>query len=219
MTENKEEILFSGTGLTENKEEISGTGSSAFRKPERRATWVVVIEEAFKKLTSTEEGKHLYGDPQKGASIEQAWRTRGLFGKLPVCLLATGKLAQPVGEIRVDEIRRAKKLNEMDPQQLVSTLADIFRLSDNTAAQVFYYDSKKRIGHSIALLKYDANTSRFTYHDSVPGDSLLCKENNLAGIDAQPEGYNDWSITVAELEKVIIAAFVNQEDFLKLTRK
>ncbi len=200
--------------MTENKEEISGTGPSAlkipeFKKPEglpMLPIWVGVIEGAIFKLTSTEEGKHLYGDPQKGIiTLEQAWRVSGLItGKLPVCLLATGKLAQPV------EIRRAKKLKEMDPQQLVSTLADILKLSDNTAVQVFYLDGK--IAYSITLLKYDANTSRFIYHDPWPEGSLLCKEYSAAGIDAQPEGYNNWSITAAELEKVIIAAFVDQED-------
>ncbi len=56
--DNKEEILFGGGHLPPKIPE--------FRKPNKQAQWYVVLEEAFIQLTSTEEGKRLYGDPNKG---------------------------------------------------------------------------------------------------------------------------------------------------------
>src|SRR5215471_16131142 len=78
-------------------------------------------------------------------------------------------------------------------------------MNEGIASPILYHDG--HMGHSVTLLEYDKNTLRFTYHDPWPGHSLLCKEYNAAGVDAQPQnGY--WSITSAELEKVIFAAFV-----------
>ena len=64
---NKKDILFGGGRLPPKIPE--------FRKPKDRAKWFVSLEEAFFKLTSSDEGKRLYGDPNKGATLEQTWRT------------------------------------------------------------------------------------------------------------------------------------------------
>lgn len=63
----------------------------------------------------------------------------------------------------------------------------------------------------IALYKYDDKSSRFTYGDPWSETSLLAREYNAAGIDAKHITGQLWSITAAELEKVIFAAFVFQE--------
>jgi len=187
------QILFGGTArLPPRKAE--------FRKPKpgERPLWFELIEKAFVKVTSTDEGKQLYGDPEKGATLEQAWRANSLItGKLPVCLLST---EQP--PTATDSIDRVIKMNS---KEVVDTLIDLFGMNETMAYPILYHDGN--LGHSITLFKYDKNTLRFTYHDPWPGESLLCRDFNAAGVDAQSKnGY--WSIISAELEKVIFAAFV-----------
>ena len=70
-----------------------------------------------------------------------------------------------------------------------------------------YHDG--HIGHSIVLLKYDKDTGRFGYADPWPDYSLLCKDYNAAGVDAQFQN-GSWSITSDELKKVIFVAFVER---------
>jgi hypothetical protein len=166
-------------------------------KPGERPLWVELIEKAFVQLTSTDEGKQLYGDPDKGATVEQAWRANGLLGKLPICLLSTD---QPL--VATNAITRVIKMNSREG---VDTLIDLFGMNESMAYPILYHDG--HLGHSVTLLEYDKGTLRFTYHDPWPSTSLLCKDFNAAGVDAQPQnGY--WSITSAELEKVIFAAFI-----------
>ena len=105
-----EEILFGGLGALPPKK-------AEFRKPKpgERSLPSELFEEAFVQLTSSDEGKRLYGDPEKGATVEQVWRTNGLFtGKLPVCLLSTD---QP--SVETDAIDRVIKMNS---EELVDTL-------------------------------------------------------------------------------------------------
>lgn len=190
---NKEEILFGGARWL--PPEIP-----EFRKPKDRAKWVNILEEAFFKLTASDEGKQLYGDPEKGGTLVQVWRTSGIFtGKWPVCLLSTDK-----PKVATEGIERLIRMNS---KQLIETLADLFGLNNNLAVQVLYHDGY--MGHSIVLIGYKSDNSRFNYHDPWPEYSLLCKDYNAAGIDAQREKQG-WSITSAELEKVAFAAFVNQ---------
>ncbi len=58
-------------------------------------------------------------------------------------------------------------------------------------------------------MSYDNHESRFTYHDPWPGESLLCRDFNAAGVDARPKG-GYWTISSDELERVIFAAFVRR---------
>jgi hypothetical protein len=194
----------SRTSMNENNEILFGGAIRSipkipeFKVSEGRAQWFVLLEEAFIKFTSYEENRRLYGDPNKGATLEQAWRTNGLFtGKEPVCLLATGKPAVPT-----DAIDRVVKLS---PKQLTEVLAEMFKLFNKLAFVMFYHDGN--MGHCITLLGYDSDTSRFIYHDPWPETSLLCAEYNAAGVDAKREA-RGWSITDSELERVIFASFV-----------
>lgn len=190
---NKDEILFGG-GMR------SPAKLPEFRKPKNQPQWWVIMEEAFVKLTASDEGKRLYGDPEKGATLEQAWRTSGIItGKWPVCLLSTDK-----PEVPADVVKRLIKMNS---KQLGEVLADLFGGNDKLGVQVLYYDGY--MGHSITLLGYNRDTSRFTYHDPWPEYSLLGKDYNAAGVDAQRED-SHWSITAAELRNVVLAAFVFQ---------
>ncbi|TVR84951.1 MAG: hypothetical protein EA409_00160 [Saprospirales bacterium] len=191
----KQQIIFGGFGPLPPKK-------AEFKKPKpgERPLWLEVLEEAFFKLTSTEEGKQLYGDPEKGGTLEQIWRTNGLFtGKLPVCLLSN---EQPL--VPTDAIDRVIK---MSSKEVVNALIDLFGMNEIMAFPIAYHDGY--LGHSITLLEYDKDTQRFTYLDPWPGNSLLCKDFNAAGVDAQLKN-GSWSITSTELEKVIFAAFVQR---------
>src|SRR5207253_8370933 len=115
-------------------------------KPGERPLWVELIEEAFIKLTSTDEGKELYGDPNKGATLEQAWRANGLLtGKLPLCLLSTEQPSVPS-----DEIDRVIK---MGSKEIVDVLIDLFGMNERVAFPILFHDG--HMGHSVTLLEYD----------------------------------------------------------------
>lgn len=164
--------------------------------------WWQVMERAFLQLTSTEENRRLYGDPQEGATIEQAWRTRILVsGRPPVCLVARERPTVSTAAIR--------HVHALSAGELVETFA---RLLDSPgsrqAAQIFYYDGET--GHSVTLLGYNAVHRTFEFHDPWPGRSLLCEENNPAGVNAKPSAGNDglWTVTADELRRVIVVAFV-----------
>jgi len=178
-------------------------------KPGERPAWVEALEEAFIKLTSTDEGKAIYGDPEKGGTVEQVWRTSGLFtGKLPVCLLSTDQPSVPT-----EAIDRVIKTSS---KELVDTLIKLFPLDNPAAFQILYHDGN--LGHSITLLAYDAKADRFTYHDPWPGPSLLTWDFNAAGVDAKSVD-GSWSITSAELAKVVFAAFVRRPLWAEYTNE
>ncbi len=180
------ELVFGGSTTTP----FGGTA------PGQAAPWFQVLEQAFFQLTATPEGRAQYGDPSKGATLAQAWRTAQLLGVPPrVCLLAAG---QP--RASADGIAR---VITMSPADLVATLNVLFSREARIATQIFTFDG--RTGHSVTLLHADA--SGFTFHDPWPGDSLLSKHQNAAGIHAQHDGQR-WRLTSAELETVIVAAFV-----------
>lgn len=175
-----------------------------FTKPRRRSA----VDEAYSRLASTAEGKRLYGNPETGATLEQAWRFNWAWtGARSVCLLVSGKSTSSTVVIN--------RVVKMNPQQLVDTLGEMLERYKYPAS-VFYHDGHTR--HAIAICKYESETSRFAYIDSWPGDSLLSKKFNAAGVDAQPKDYLSlglpdikrtyWTITAKELELVIVAAFV-----------
>lgn len=188
------EIFFGGA-----IDSISALHAIPFKKKEGIHNWVDVYEQAFFQLTSTDEGKQEYGDPDKGATLEQAWRASSLLtGKPPVCLLATDKPSVAVAAI--------EKLVRLNSSQLVDVLKELFELLGDIGISILYYDGK--IGHSVCLESYDETASRFTYLDPWPEFSLLSKEYNAAGIDAQRIKGNIWSLTDEELQRVIFSAFV-----------
>jgi hypothetical protein len=186
------EILFGGRGRGSRLE-------TKVRPRSATPSWWEILEEAFFQLTSTADGRALYGDPNKGATLEQAYRAQfAISGVDQVCLLATGRPRAGTASIPRTVL--------LSPTALVETLARAFTLDPHGAAQLFVYDG--RSGHSITLLGHDAATKSFTYHDPWPGRSLLCEEQNAAGVAAQPAEDGRWRITAKELNDVIFAAFI-----------
>ncbi len=178
------------------------------KDPSGNLKWWQVLEQAFFQVTATDQGKELYGDPQKGASIEQAWRTVVLIsGIFQVCLLASGRPPVPTAAIPRTVL--------MTPEQLTDTLARLYAIRRPAAAQIFIHDGK--MGHCVTLFDFDPAASRFLYHDSWPGRSLLCAENNAAGVDAQPTEDGQWTITTSELSTIIFACFLDPTLWADLT--
>jgi hypothetical protein len=204
--ENDPEILFSGgLPIDSTTQDEAGTSRTAEDvAPEIRPSgppWWQAMEQAFFHLTSTEENRRLYGDPQKGATIEQAWRTRILIsGRPPVCLVAEDR--PPVST------RMITRVHGLTADALVQALQQMLASGSSKESQVFYHDGSR--GHSITILGYDTGNRTFTFMDPWPGRSLLCAENNPAGIDARPSPTQPklWTITADELQRVIVVAFV-----------
>ena len=203
------EIRFGGGGFFPQGPAGSGIASlpesnEEFRKRyaaklDGRPQWLKVLEQAFDQLRSTEEGRRTYGDPQRGATLPQAWRAHfAMSGCSMVCLLAQGRPA-----ISTDGIPEVVLITAAD---LVGTLARGFADTEGFNAQIFHYDG--RTGHSVTIFGHDPATGRFEYHDPWPDQSLLCLELNVAGVDAQPLDNGRWSITSDELARVIVATFL-----------
>ncbi|HEY2168983.1 MAG TPA: hypothetical protein VGJ30_05115 [Candidatus Angelobacter sp.] len=97
-------------------------------------------------------------------------------------------------------------------------------LKYHKSVQTLYYDKLGHTGHSILLLDSDSSTHLFAYFDPWPCRSLLAEENNNAGIKAHPlppdklfevgrYTVRAWSVTDKELAGVLVAAFVDPEEF------
>ena len=175
---------------------------------DNRPFWVAAMEAAFVQLTATPEGKQQYGDPDRGATLPQAWRTVvAISGIFNVCLLVQGRPATPTEGIR--------NVVSIAPADLVRTLARGFATIQNFTAQLFVHDG--RSGHCVTALGHDPAGDKIRYHDPWPDRSLLCLEFNLAGVDAQPRDDGSWEITGDELQRVVFAAFVDPTSWADLT--
>jgi len=160
--------------------------------------WYQLLEKANEAFAKLPGNAGIYPDPAgNGATLEQVWLTHTQFGIVPYCLLAHPLPSEQTGRI--------SRLSEVPPGELVQVLKDIQAKAGLISSVLLYHDGET--GHCINLKRYDGAEDRFIYHDPWPEKSLLCLENNPAGIDARPVGGN-WSITSGELEKIIFAAMV-----------
>jgi hypothetical protein len=184
------EILFGGAGAA------AGAGTER-SEPGTAASWWQMLEAAFVQLTEDPERRELYGDPAKGATLAQAWRTVQLFGvPARVCLLAFGQ--DRVEAAGIDTLIQVPK------GDLVSLIRTALNHRARSAVQLFVFDG--RSGHSVTAFTTDADG--ISFHDPWPGDSLLSKAYNAAGVDARRDG-NLWRITSSDLERVLVAAFIS----------
>jgi len=90
---------------------------------------------------------------------------------------------------------------------------------------VLYYDKQGHTGHAISLFDADQSGTRFAYSDPWPGRSLLCEENNKAGVKAQSLGKHklhfperdvdieDWEVSRSELAGILVATLLDVDDF------
>ncbi len=148
--------------------------------------WYQLMEKAYEALVARPENADILADLKgKGATLEQAWLVCTLFGIEPYCLLA-----RPVP---TEQIKRITRVVQYSAEQLIQALIKIQSATEQINAETLHYDGKT--GHCIRIIAYDKERDRFIYHDPWPQRSLLCKENNLAGVDSQPEGTR-WSVSV-----------------------
>jgi hypothetical protein len=160
-----------------------------------------VLEEAYRRFAQAPENAGVYADPEgKGATVEQVWLFFAVLG-----VEATLLLARPMP---ADQITRVKTVVRCSPAELIQRLKDESAAERPFAVTTLHHDGVT--GHCITLFGYDPARDRFTYHDPWPARSLLCRENNVAGVDAQPEG-SRWSVTSEELARVIYASFLLPE--------
>ncbi|GAB2658915.1 hypothetical protein [Kribbella swartbergensis] len=188
----RSEILFGGAS------EAAGAGMDrSGRETEAGgASWWQILSAAFDQLVEDPAQRELYGDPAKGATLAQSWRTTQLFGvPAPVCLLAFGQ----------DRIEAAgiSTLTQVPRSDLVPLVRTALNHRARSSVQLFVFDG--RSGHSVTALS--ADTDGITFHDPWPGDSLLSKAYNAAGVDARRHG-DLWHITSSDLERVLVAAFI-----------
>lgn len=160
--------------------------------------WYQVLEKAYEEFAKRPENREIYADPTgEGATLEQIRLVFTFMGVEPWCLLA-----RPYPPERLERIPRHVVL---EPDRLVAALKEIQAAAGSIAAEVAFHDGSR--GHCITVKSYDAGADRFTYHDPWPGESLLCRANNSAGVDAVAQG-KLWTITADELERVVFAAYV-----------
>jgi hypothetical protein len=167
--------------------------------------WVQLIEEAYEKFAALPENKGIYADFEKGATLEQVWLFFTTMRQEPHCLLA-----RPLPK---EQVSRITRLTNHSPAEVIGMLKKLQRSDDSINAVTCHYDG--RTGHCIRVTSYDGTRDRFIYHDPWPARSLLCKENNMAGVDAQTEAKR-WSVTSKELEKVIFASFLFPHQWARL---
>ena len=159
--------------------------------------WYRMLEAAYAEFAARPEHAGRYADPKgRGATLEQAWLTYTLFGVEPYCVLA-----RPMPAGATQGIRR---LVRSSADQLLAYLKSLRAAEGSLGEQMLIHDGRN--GHCIVITDHDPVRERFVYHDPWPQRSLLCLENNAAGIDAQPEGTR-WSVTTDELQRVAFAAF------------
>lgn len=187
------EILFGGPGES---------GVRDLPQPEAAGAplpWWRVSEAAFYTLTRDPEMRALFGDPDRGASLVQAWRTAQLSGLPPkTCLIDS---AQP--RITREGISTAVLVPRDEMARLVCRA---LQHRARSSVQLFVFDGTA--GHSVVAHSADPDGSGVTFHDPWPGDSLLSAGHNRAGVAAQRQGTR-WHITTTELQKVLVAAFVS----------
>jgi hypothetical protein len=160
--------------------------------------WYQLIERAYAKFAALPENAGIYADPKGGgATIEQIWLVLTLFGIEPYCLVAR--------PLPAASTKRISRLVNCKATQIIEALKTIQTANGEVNVPLAYHDGKT--GHCIRITDYDSARDRFIYHDPWPERSLLAKENNSAGVDAQPEGTR-WSVTAQELVRVVFAAFV-----------
>lgn len=139
---------------------------------------------------------------RRGLTLEQWWSlNQQVFGESCLCLINRLQPPQPA-----DRITPKKLLTGEEIVKIVSGL------KADTLVPAIVYDGDLVI-HAVALEGLDAS-GRMTYWDPSPGRSLLCAENNAAGVAAMPGPNGLWLISRDELEVVILAALVEANDGL-----
>lgn len=126
--------------------------------------------------------------------------------------LPPGKLIASLQQSYVDRLDTSKPINDQIKRQY-GTFGQVDRSGESTQFySTLVYDGET--GHCIILIGVEQGSGRLVLWDPWPLGSLLCYENNIAGVDAQhvlsgEEGY--WTISVEEMVRVLYAVLIPEE--------
>ena len=115
------------------------------------------------------------------------------------------------------DLKRVRRKEILEPEALVELLVRVClrdHLKTNSAVRapryvVLVYDGE--IGHVISISHLVPGRPVFVFYDTWPGRSLLCRENNVALVDAKPHDDGEagwWQLSVRDLLKVIYGVLV-----------
>jgi hypothetical protein len=149
----------------------------------------------FKRYLQTSDYRQ---DLRRGLTIEEMWLRDQLVLRREATVVFNREMPnQPMSRVTRQVGASATEISERSRAALRS----------HCPVSAAVYDSN--FGHVITLNAYDSNTDRVLFHDPWPGRSLLCEEQNAAGVKAlKDDNKNNWSITTKEFEKVVVAIVV-----------
>jgi hypothetical protein len=135
-------------------------------------------------------------------SLEEIWVMQQLAFRSPVMCL----VSEPFAEQATEQIRHRRVLRPVVLLRLLHMHYCVSRVA--TRFTCLEYDGV--VGHCITLDGVDAQVDAFRFYDSWGKRSLLCRENNHAGVDAlaDPRVPNAWLIDASQLMKVVVAVLV-----------
>jgi len=149
--------------------------------------------------------------PERGGSLEELFLMLQLRIAAPItCLLNSDQPEQPIA--RITRLRRLRAREIWSELQLYYANPKLHRPNPDrpmgvAPIQTLVYDGT-RVAHGILSLMIWDNELHF--QDSWPEVSLLCAENNSAGVAAQKSNLatNSWRISADEFQRVVFAAFL-----------
>jgi hypothetical protein len=138
---------------------------------------------------------------RRGCTPEELWYTNHLMLRRSYTLLVSlAKRRQPY--------ERVVRIAFLSPRGIIRALKLALRL--DRAFMTLTHDG--RTGHCILMRAESQNTGEFHFHDPWPSRSLLCAENNEAGVDAKPSSNGaGWLISPSDLEKVVFGVIMDTE--------
>jgi len=158
----------------------------------------------------------------EGLNLEESYFVTLIVAPIPlVCLL---NREQPD-----TSTARMSRLRRLSSKEIVSLLHQSYGVKLNTKKGVSeqlqnWWDNKLcpryitlvfdgETGHCIMITGIEKDSDRFVVWDPWPLRSLLCIENNIAGVAAEPVPSDEpfWTISPASLAKVMYATFVPNE--------
>jgi hypothetical protein len=133
----------------------------------------------------------------RGMTLEETWYIFD-YESPHLCIVNSESPPQPIDHI--------ERLLVVTPDDMISIAMEHLLLAGGLPTLV----SDGEFGHAIYLTGDNGGGHWFAFHDPWPGRSLLCAENNAAGVKAAPYS-GRWRITRAELIRVLISFLVRME--------
>ncbi len=142
------------------------------------------------------------GRLRRGTTIEESWLSSQLTWRTPArCVLASPyAVSQPLG--------RVSRKTILEPVEFQQTLHHWFAAG---GPPVFAMVHDGQQGHSIMVFGVDQD-GRFRFYDPWPVRSLLCAEQNVAGVvaDEDTEASGAWRVSGRDLQKVLVAVITGE---------